>query len=600
MRSSNTIFPKYWYIWLFVLCSPLAVAAQCHHIAPDTEDIALREALAHRAFFEPHHLNNVGNNYDLNYHRLDLTLDPAVNYIKGSITSYFRMTQTGSSLTFDLINALTIDSVVYHGGLLPYSRNLGDILEVLLPAPLATNTSDSVQIYYQGAPQSTGFGSFQQQTHNGVPIIWTLSEPYGAKEWWPCKQDLNDKIDSIDTYVTTPEGYRAAGNGLLASEQTLAGGLRRYHWRHRYPIAAYLVATAVTNYAVYSNWVPMPSGAPLEVLNYVYPEDSATIAGQTPDIIPTLQLYNRLFEPYPFRKEKYGHAQFGWGGGMEHQTMSFMVGFSRYLMAHELAHQWFGDKITCASWRDIWLNEGFASYCEGLTTENREPNNWKSWKKQRVDRITAQPGGTVYVDDTASVWRVFDGRLTYDKGSYILHMLRFTVGDTLFFHTIRNYLAAPNLAYKYASTGQFQAILEQTTGRNFDEFFADWVYHEGYPTFTVSYTQNGSALTLNVSQMPSISNRFYETGIPIQYVGTQGEILNKTYQNTINGQIFTENIPFQVAQVLFDPEYWLIAKCNLPRVSGVELIDNHIDLAIFPNPARDFVMVHLNTDLLFR
>jgi aminopeptidase N len=583
---------------LILLCNPFFSIAQCN--SPEEHlDIAAREGYGHKSFFSPNlTATNVGTNYNLNYHRLDLEIDPAQIYIKGSVQSFFTTTEDSVDvLTFDLINPLQVDSVRYHGKKIKFGKQLNDVLEIALPNRLNIGTLDSVTVYYQGEPLSTGIagvGAFQQGQHDGVPMVWTISEPYGSKEWWPCKQDLNDKIDSLDVYITTPSAYRAAGNGVLVDEKRLFGGRYvRYHWKHRYPIATYLIATAVTNYAAFSNWVAIPQQRDMEILNYVFPEDSAGVAQQTPDIIPTFAIFNELFGNYPFAKEKYGHAQFGWGGGMEHQTMSFMNGFDRHLVAHELAHQWFGNKITCGSWRDIWLNEGFATYAEGLITERREPESWRNWKRLKIDRITSQPYGSVYVQDTTDVMRVFDGRLSYDKGAMCLNMLRQEVGDSLFFLGIKNYVNHKTYAYNYATTADFEKIMSETTGIDLHHFFQDWIYGEGYPNYEISWAQSATNIGLVINQTASEGNRFYKMKIPIRLVGTYGEVKNLLLDNTENGHLHNIYINFQVQSVLFDPEYEIIAKCNMPRLIGTERLDNQIDLFVFPNPSRDRITVRL-------
>jgi len=533
--------------------------------------------------------------YDLNYHRLELSVDPAVRSITGSVTHYFTALADLSALNFDLAGPLIVSEVLYHGVAITFTRT-DDLLSIELPATLPQSQRDSLTINYSGVPPNSGFGSFVQSAHQGAPILWTLSEPYGARDWWPCKQDLEDKADSLDVLVTVPLGHRVASNGLLISETPTDPEHVRFHWRHRYPIAYYLVAFAATNYTVYSEVVPLPEG-PVEVLNYVFPEGLASAQEQTPDIIPQMQLFSALFGPYPFASEKYGHAQFLWGGGMEHQTMSFMGGFYYELLAHELAHHWFGNTVTCGSWEDIWLNEGFATYLAMLCYERLQPDEWPNVREERHRIATSAPDGSVLCTDTTSVGRIFSSRLSYVKGAYLLHMLRWTCGEEAFFAGCRNYLNDPALRFASALTPQFMAHMEQASGRDLTEFFADWYTGEGFPSYTITWTQgtdgNGRLEMVQTTSHPSVP--MYEMAVPIRFTnGTRDTTL--VLDQTTNVQIFDFHLDFLATNVVLDPEQHILSGPSSVKKVPVSAFGDPKPM-VYPNPAGNSTVLYLDDDL---
>jgi aminopeptidase N len=555
-------------------------------------DIPSMEQKSHEAHFRAVE-SGAANTYDIKYHRCVWTINPAVNFISGAITSYFKPSINGfDKIQFDLDSSFTIDSVRYNNTVLSFNLSGSGILEITFPTVLPINILDSVTVFYQGIPPNTGFGSFNQSDHQGAPIIWTLSEPFGARDWWPCKQDLNDKIDSVDIIVTVPKINRVAGNGVLLSE-ILSGTNKIYHWKTKHPIAAYLIGIAVTNYVYYSNYVPLTSNDSIEVLNYVYPENLATALTQTPDIINVIKFYDSLTITYPFADEKYGHAQFGWGGGMEHQTMSFVVNFNHGLIAHECAHQWFGDHVTCGSWQDIWLNEGFATYFEGLTEERFFPETWMNWKQTRINNITSQPDGSVLCTDTTSVSRIFSGRLSYDKGAYLLHMLRWKMGDSLFFLSLKNYLNDPLLAGNYAKTSDLKTHLEATSGLDLTGFFNDWYYNQGFPSYEIKYGQTGNLVNLTINQTQSHSSvSFFEMPVPVKFIGASKDT-TIIFDHIFSGQTFTANVGFPILSALFDPERWILSAHD--TIIGIP--DHHLfknEIYTYPNPVTNNVSISLN------
>lgn len=530
---------------------------------------------------------------DLTYQRLKLSVDPAVNYISGSVFSIlkFKKDQIGQ-VVFDLTSVLTVDSVFLEGQKIVFQHQSNKIT-VALPKPMTKESNVSVEVFYRGAPANTAFGSFTISKHNNVPVLWTLSEPYGAMDWWPCKESLADKIDSIDIFVTNPSQYRAASNGKLISD-VVSGTSRTAHWKHRYPIATYLVAIAVTNYETYSDFLNLPDGRKIEILNYIYPEYLEIAKTKSIEILSIMDFFNRKFITYPFASEKYGHAQFGWGGGMEHQTMSFMTNLDFDLVAHEMAHQWFGNYITLASWHDIWLNEGFATYLTGLAYENLQNGVWwPAYKDWILKSVTSKPGGSVYVADTSNVPRLFDSRLSYNKGSSLLHMLRWHTGDEKFFRGMKNYLTDPTIVNGFASHNTFVKHMEMVADTSFTEYFNDWYYGEGYPVYTLTYFPdpvNPAKQKLRVRQTPSHESvAFFEMMLPIR-VWKGDKYRDLRLHHTSQDQEFTiSDQPFD--KIEFDPDKWLIAKVDA-IVSAKQLAENQ-EIRIIPENSSGKVRVIL-------
>jgi len=297
-----------------------------------------------------------------------------------------------------------------------------------------------------------------------------------------------------------------------------------------------------------------------------------------------------LFEEYPYASEKYGHAEFGWGGGMEHTTVSFMGNFSRNLIAHELAHQWFGDKITCGSWKDIWLNEGFATYLSGLVIEDLDGNSsFRTWKQQRINYITSQPDGAVYLtdQDTTNVSRIFSSRLSYNKGSMVLHMLRKKLGEIDFYQGNQDYLSDSDLAFDYAKTPDYVSKMEAASGEDLTEFFNDWLYNQGYPSYSVVWNQpNPNQVYIQLNQTQSHNSvSFFEAPVSLRILGTNSEVLDVVLDNTSNGEVFSETVNFTVSEIQFDPEYDLISKNNTV-ILGLDNLSLDKAFSIFPNPAQ--------------
>lgn len=544
-------------------------------------------------------------NYDVIYHRLEFEVDPAEYFISGNVTTDFIALENMNAITFDLEritntnnpyynNRITVGSVMMNEEPLDFEHNSASKeLIIQFPNTLLSGTTNSVSISYAGAPNTTEQG-FSISTHSGVPVLWTLSEPFGARDWWPCKQDLNDKIDSIDVFITAPSQYVSVANGVQQSVVDNGNGTKTTHFQHNYKIPAYLIAIAVTNYSIFTQQAgTAPDDFP--VVNYIYPESLSSAQNSLAVTLPIMDLFEELFETYPFANEKYGHAQTNMGGGMEHTTVSFMGSFGRNLIAHELAHQWFGNKVTCGTWKDIWLNEGFATYLSGLVVENFDGStNFVNWKNNLINNITSSNSGAVYLTDTeaTSVNRIFSSRLSYNKGAMVAHMLRWKMGDELFFQGLKNFLADPVLAFGYAITDDLQMHLEATSGIDLTEFFEDWVYGQGHPSYSVSVSNNGNSqavITINQNQSNS-SVSFFEMPVEIRLYGQGNQALDVVVENTINGQQFVVDVPFDVTDVDFDPNRHIISKNNSATL-GLNTLELASVIQLIPNPTTAFLKV---------
>jgi aminopeptidase N len=533
-----------------------------------------------------------GADIDVTYHRFEWVIDPAKRFIKGSVTTYFKVLKPNNILSFDLDETMKVDSVKYRNNLLTFTH-LNKILSITTPA-IAANAFDSVTVYYGGVPPQTGFGSFVQRFRGTAAELWTLSEPYGGRDWWPGKMDLQDKIDSIDVIVTTPPQYRVASNGLLVEEYLKTAQEKVFHWKHRYPIANYLVAVAVTNYEQFSDKIALSRGDSLYVLNYAYPEENLSIQAKARKVLPIIRFYDSIIGDYPFKKEKYGQARFGWGGGQEHQTFTFLVNYSTDLMAHELAHQWFGDKITCGSWLDIWLNESFATYMTGAYTEKLEPTRWQDWKTTTIADATRTGSGSVFVDDTTSVDRIFSYQLSYQKGAYVLRMLQWKLGTSVFYKAINNYLKDPSVAYGFARTADLKRHLEAESKQDLTEFFNDWFYGQGYPTYKIDWYSSDVSKRYSIKITQAQSNAavsFFEMPVPLRFKDANGKDTIAVFNNTLSNsksQLFEIDLKSfaTITSVEFDPDLWILSKGNTVNntPTPTQDVDFQYNMKLSPNP----------------
>ncbi len=559
--------------------------------------------------------------YDVKYYRLDLRLNPdssAGKYVRGSVTTYFTtLTPNFSIIKFDFASALLCDSVYYHGvkrtsGVL---ENL-DTLEITLPNIPTLGTLDSVTVYYKGVPPTTaGFSNgtgFVKSTH-GSPAqnyIYTLSEPYSAFTWWPCKSRItNDKADSIDIIVSTPSTFKVAANGIIASEIVYLPNNRVTHWKHRYPISSYQVAVGIANYVQYPASPTMVNigGTMMPYFNLIFPESNTTNAhtalDRTPLMITTM---SDKFGDYPFKKEKYGHYSFGFGGGMEHNTFSGMNPGTYDqvndwdVIAHELAHQWWGASVTCGSWQDIWVNESFATYSEIVTAEfspTTAPGTTALAHRQGIKNIaksTSYQAEPVVQIDTTDINSIFNPSVyVYERGCMVISMLRTLLGDAKFFQALKNYQADPLLKYKNAYTADVQRHMEAVSGLNLSGFFSDWIYNRGFAEYNAAKWNNaGNLLALYLPQTVKLATvTKFRMPIAVRVQGSNpatmdtllimyddNGIISKVDNGTLlsaGGNLVTYNLPFTPVTVTFDAYSQVLANGSFAKDASITVLANN-------------------------
>ncbi|MBN1599391.1 MAG: T9SS type A sorting domain-containing protein [Bacteroidales bacterium] len=532
------------------------------------------------------------NAVDIKFYHLDLEVNNMSTEIKGNTVILASVVDNSyDSLALELATDAVIDSMKVNSISVEFSH-YNDM--ILFPQPQDAQVNDILEIivYYQVASASYGWneGIYNEKNLHNKSVTWTLSEPFASKSWFPCKQVLDDKADSLYVFLTAPDSVLAGSNGLLTDIVELENNSRRFEWKSRYPIAYYLISFAVADYMDYSFMASTADGDSVLVQNYIY-NDSAYFLSVKPDIDATAQLielFSEKFGVYPFSEEKYGHCVAPMGGGMEHQTMTTLVNFSFALVAHELAHQWFGDEVTCSDWQHIWINEGFASYAEYIAIENLlTKQELQNWLGSANAYILSAPDGSVYVPENSvdDENRIFDYRLSYRKGALLLHMMRHELGsDELFFNAIKLYV--DRYGSSVASAEDFKDVVEEISGIDFDNFFEQWYYGEGYPIFNLQWKQNNDSLYIYSSQttsFPSVTP-FFNTLIDLKIEYLDGDTIVQVRQEA-SQDTFVIPMNKSVYRISVDPDMWLIREIDsIDRIfSNKE--DKYFNL--FPNPASD-------------
>ncbi len=549
-------------------------------------------------------------NIDMTYYHLDIHIDMSGSRIDGVVR--VQGTVVGSplsTLVLDLASTMTVAWVrLADGTPLAFSHNAG-ALTITLPSPLPVSSALAIDVAYAGTPSDGGLGYFVFGIRSGDRFAWSLSEPYGAREWWPCKDHPSDKADSVRVTITLPSLYRVGSQGTLVSE-TVVGLDKRYDWLSHYPISTYLVSVAAGEYRRHQGTYNRPPAlvtlyGPLSMLldHLVYFDTSSDLPFGWSNVADVLPVFEEWYGPYPFASEKYGHAEFTFGGGMEHQTMSSMGASSVGIVAHELAHQWYGDNVSPKTWPHLWLNEGFATYGELVYWEERAGVYPGIFASTLASRYTSAQSavGTLVLQDTTNVNNMFSFSRVYAKGAIVLHMLRYVVGDAVFKDILRAYTADPLVQYGVGTTTDFKRVAEIVSAMELDPFFNQWVTTgTGYPTYAMSsnWQASGGGYTVWVAvaqtqAMPQSNVSIFEMPLDIAVQTTGGEERFRV-NNDRRIQMFEVFVSSQPLSVSLDPDKRILRSDVVATAvpSGPPPAAPAI-VSLSPNPAGSSMEVHL-------
>lgn len=544
--------------------------------------------------------------YDVHYYFLNLNMTNTSTTLSGSAEIHAKARVNLDSALVEFFNTFVISSIEVNGTPVNYNRQNSALK---IPVNKLQGENFVIHVNYSGTPPTSatnplgGGGMTNASSPSwGNQVTWSLSEPFAAYEWFPVKQSLKDKADSCSVWVTVPSNCKAGSNGVLQQVVDLGNGTHRFEWKHRHPIDYYLISVAVAKYVEYNVTANPVGSGPVLIQNFIY-DNPQTLPNFQNDIDETadfLELFAGLFGPYPFADEKYGHCMAPISGGMEHQTMTTQGFFNPTLTAHELAHQWFGDHITCSSWADIWVNEGFASYAEYMMLEALYPGDQLQDMLDRHSDIMQQTGGSVWVSDSLNDGSIFSSRLVYNKGASIVHTLRFLIGDdAVFYQGLKN--AQILYADSVASGMDIIEVFENESGKDFSNFAEEWYFGEGYPTYSVRWNTVGTDLLLEINQTTSkpLVTPLFTNDLELLFDRTG--VADTTIRFEITGthnQFIIPNATNYVNITKIDPNNWI---CN--KSAGI-VKDNNFTagisenaavstISVYPNPTSSYVTIEM-------
>ncbi len=516
------------------------------------------------------------HDFDVRFYRVDLDLPMT----SGAMTARARIDLTPRRDDFDTFSLhmvnLVCDSIRRAGNACTFTTPSG-LLHIDLDRSFANGESLTVDIFYHrdSGTSNRGFYWYNRGSQTPHAICYTTTEPSDARYWMPCFDEPWDKAErGCAINVTTPDSMNACSNGLLDSTTT-AGGKKTCWWSHDHPISTYLMVFSASRWASFKQWYQTSPGESAYVHNFIWPEDSANAVSAFANVVDMMYFFadTARYGPYPF--EKYGHVEaypFAWGG-MENQTMTMVHRYwirfgSDNGIAHELAHHWWGDMVTCQDWRNIWLNEGFATYSDELYEyHSRGRSAFLSMIAGRAqDYFDEEATDAHPIYDPPYPDHLFDWGHSYCKGAWVQHMLRFVEADTnwsqpgVFFSALRAY--GDSFRYGNANTEDYKRIHEQMSGLDLDWFFDEWVYDDWYPVYSLGWHgrqgPSGWEVVLELSQN-NHTNAPPVFHMPVEVmVNWSGGNATFRYDVAASPQQNVFPVGGEPTSVVFDPNDWIL------------------------------------------
>jgi aminopeptidase N len=539
-----------------------ATPAQIHQKMWESKSRSLADQQHTRELMAQSPMVNTQTNYDMKFYDIYIRVNDTTKILYGKVGFVATATQDAvTDVQVDFFDNMFVDSIVAPSGALVYSR-LSNMVTITLDHAYNTGDQFSFKFYYHGHPTEGGFQAFAFGSRLAKQVISSLSEPYFSRTWWPCKDRNDDKADSFNIAIEVDSSFYCGSNGTLDSVRATSANTKTYYYKEHHPMANYLFSVAISPYTIWTDWYRYNGNLDSMRITHAIYSDRVAYAmprwGVTPYAIGNLA---SVYGPYPYLDEKYGHSNFEWGGGMEHQTMTSMTGtnfgFSEAVVVHELSHQWWGDMVTCKSWPDIWLNEGFASYSEALYYLNK--SGWDSYRSYMAG-MEFSGGGTIYQYDTTNVGTLF-GTIVYDKGAWVVHMLRRVLGEADFQATITAWASSP---YKYSSatTADFQHVAETVSGKSLGWFFNEWIYGTYRPNYNWSWRSDanpsgGYDNYMLFKQVQTTAPQVFTMPIDV-FVDYNSTNDTATFFVDSAKKLVHWHTTDQLQGVIFDPGYWIL------------------------------------------